>query len=172
MSYTENLKRIGFLKGTNLVRLKQYCQEITSLTKPSTSSYIVGNRQEIWFEKGFKLSKQVEVYEAKHDQKFYELGQKLFPGNHACLFLKYSHGSYIKPHRDHTATEAKVVQINIGCEIKLTVEKQIHLIKDGEAIEFNSKLLHSTSPAPNQRWVVSWRRIKSEYLNPQLSLFQ
>lgn len=111
-------------------------------------------------EKGFKLTTPVTIFEAEHEKKIYQLGQRLYPNNHACLFLYYPPGAYIRPHRDHTASVATVVQINVGCSVTLTVEKEQYKVKDGEVIKFNSKLLHSVSPATNDRWVISWRKIK------------
>ena len=165
-----NFNRIGFIR-TDLESIKAWCREQTSTMSLSVSNYTVGGRKEKWLEKGWKLSQPVEVFEAEHNERIYKLGQRLFPGNHACLFLYYPPGAYIKSHRDHTASEAKVVQVNLGCSVILTVGEEQHLVEDGEAIAFNSKLLHSVSPATSERWVVSWRKIKLQYLHKQLTLF-
>lgn len=165
-----NFQRIGKVKK-DLETLKAWCQKQTPTLNFSVSNYVVGGRKEKWFERGWTLSKTVEIFEAEHDERIYQLGQRLYPGNHACLFLYYPTGAYIKPHRDHTTSEAEVVQINIGCPVTLTVGEEQHEVLDGEVIKFNSKLLHSTSPATADRWVISWRKIKSQYLNQQLDLF-
>lgn len=165
-----DFQHIGFIRR-DLDALKAWCRQQLPTMQHSISNYTVGNRKEKWFDRGWKLSIPVETFEADHDPRIHQLGQRLYPGNHACLFLYYPPGAYILPHRDHTTSEAWVVQINLGCEVTLTVGEERHQVGDGEAIGFNSKLLHSTSPATADRWVVSWRKIKEQYLNLQLSLF-
>lgn len=145
-----NFHRHGFIK-TDLSALLTWCQEQTPTLNNSVSNYTVGQRKEKWFDKGWKLSQQIEIFDAEHDERIYRLGQRLYPGNHACLFLYYPPGAYIKPHRDHTASEAWVVQVNLGCSVFLTVGDDRYSIGDGEVIGFNSKLLHSASPATAKR---------------------
>jgi hypothetical protein len=164
-----DFQRIGFIRR-DLDALKAWCRAQTPTIQASVSNYTIGARKEKWFEMGWKLSIPVETFDAEHNERVYQLGQRLYPGNHACLFLYYPPGAYILPHRDHTTSEAWVVQINLGCSVTLTVGEEQHPLGDGEAVGFNSKLLHSTSPATADRWVVSWRKIKEQYLNPQLSL--
>lgn len=165
-----NFQRIGFIHR-DLDDLKAWCQSQLPTMQASVSQYVRGGRKEKWFEMGWQLSIPVKTFEAEHDPRIHQLGQRLYPGNHACLFLYYPPGAYILPHRDHTTSEAWVVQINLGCEITLTVGEERYSVGDGEAIGFNSKLLHSTSPATDDRWVVSWRKIKEQHLDRQLSLF-
>lgn len=168
-----NFRRHGFIK-TNLAALRTWCQKQTPALNNSVSNYVVGQRKEKWFDKGWTLSKNVEIFTAEHDERFYQLGQRLYPdNNHACLFFYYPPGAHIKPHRDHMVSEAWVVQVNLGCLAFLTVGDERYSIADGEVIGFNSKLLHSVSPATAERWVISWRKIKPQYLQQQqqLSLF-
>ena len=167
-----DFQRYGFIK-TGLAALLSWCQKQTPTLNNSVSNYTVGSRKEKWFDKGWTLSKNVEIFAAEHDERIYQLGQRLYPSNHACLFLYYPPGAYIKPHRDHTVSEAWVVQINLGCSVFLTVGEERYSISNGEVVGFNSKLLHSVSPATTERWVVSWRKIKPQYLQQtqQLSLF-
>lgn len=171
----EDFKRIGLIEGQELENIKEYLSSIVLDTKPSKSTYVVGNRREIWFEKEVKLKKQVTIEDAPHNKKFYQLGQKWFPKNDSCLVLYYPPAAFIKEHRDHPATEAKVIQINIGCHVYLSVNGKRNLVKDGEILEFNSKLLHGTSQALSQRWVISWRKIKdvhlANYRYKQINLF-
>lgn len=169
----DNFTRLGFVRS-QLDELKDVCRELTPSMKFSLSGYTIGGRKESWFEMGWKLANSkhpVEIFDAPHHERFHKLGQRLFPGNHSCLFLYYPEGAYINPHRDYTASEAWVVQVNIGCPITFTLGDRQYPIEDGEIIGFNSKLLHSVSPATSDRWVVSWRKIKPQYLNLQGSLF-
>lgn len=157
-------QRIGFIR-TCLNDLKNWCREQTPSMEHSISSYTIGDRKEKWFKLGWRLSVPTEVFEAEHNERVYKLGQRIYPGNHSCLFLYYPEGAYILPHRDHTASEAWVVQVNVGCPITLTVDEIKYQIEDGEVVGFDSKLLHSVSPATADRWVVSFRKIKKQYLN-------
>ena len=171
----EYFTRLGFIPPQQLEEIKEHLNSIVLETSPSQSTYIIGNRREIWYEKEVKLTKKVAILDAPHNPLIHKLGQKWFPGNDSCLVLYYSTGSRIDKHRDHTATEKKVVQINIGCHVYITVNGKRNLVKDGEIIEFNSKLLHETSQALSTRWVLSWRKIKSQHLaslhHHQLELF-
>jgi hypothetical protein len=166
-----NFQRIGLIKS-DLETIKEWCMKQIPTMHPSISNYTVGGRLEKWFERGWTLNKTVTLFEAEHNDRIYKLGQRLYPGHHSCLFLYYPKGAYIKPHRDHTTSLAWVVQINLGCVVTLTVGEERYQIEDGEAVGFNSKLLHSVSPALSDRWVISWRKIKPQYLQQQLDLFR
>jgi hypothetical protein len=169
MISTNDFKHLGAIK-TDLDKLKSWCYSQLPTMTGSVSNYTVGGRKEKWFERGWKLSQPVEVFDAEHNDRIYQLGQRLFPGNHACLMLYYPPGAYINSHRDHTVSESWVVQVNVGCPVTLTVGESKYAIADGEIIGFNSKLLHSVSAATTDRFVISWRKIKPIYLHQQLSL--
>ncbi|NJP22528.1 MAG: alpha-ketoglutarate-dependent dioxygenase AlkB [Hydrococcus sp. CRU_1_1] len=169
MISTNDFQHIGSIK-TDLNKLKSWCYSQLPTMTNSVSNYTVGGRKEKWFDRGWKLSHPVEVFTAEHNERIYQLGQRLFPGNHACLFLYYPFSAYIKPHRDHTASENWVVQIHIGCPVTFTVGENEYALADGEIVGFNSKLLHSVSAARSDRFVISWRKIKPIYLQQQLSL--
>jgi len=108
-------KHLGFIRS-GLDDLKAWCRTQQPTEKPTVSNYARG-RFEKWFEYEFKLTLPVEVIPAEHDERIYRLGQRLFPGNHSCLFLHYLPGIGILPHRDHTASSAWVVSINLGCPV-------------------------------------------------------
>lgn len=156
---------------SHLDELKDWCKSQAGMVR-STSTYVVGNRSEKWFEKGWTLAKSPTVFDADRDPRIHALGQRLYPGNHSCLFLHYQPNSYIKPHRDHPVSENWVVQVNVGSPVYFQLEGQRYLVGDGEVIGFDSKLLHGTTICSQERWVVSWRKIKPEYLVRQLDLDQ
>ena len=168
-----NFKVLDTIKGDSLKRLKTWCQEQKNTMVRSSSTYVRGNRTEKWFDRQWYLSQKVRVVDAPHDEYVSRLKEKYYPESHACLMLCYQKGASILNHRDHTASKAKVIQINIGCDVILSVDNQPYRIKDGDIICFNSKLLHSVSPAISERFVLSWREIKEEYLvaSQQLNLF-
>ena len=155
----------------HLTELKAECSQVANHLTVSGSTYVVGGRKECWFEKGWTLNQQTSVFDAPSHKLFYDLGQKYFPGNDACLFLYYPQGSYIREHRDHKVSENQVVQINLGCNVIFTLNKRQYYVRDGDVISFDSKQLHSVSPATKKRFVISWRKIKPSYLQQQLSLF-
>ena len=168
-----NFEILDSIKGISLEHLKTWCQEQKHTMVRSSSSYVRGNRAEKWFDKQWYFSQNVRVVDAPHDEYVSRLQEKYYPDSHACLMLCYQKGARILDRRDHTASKAKVIQINVGCDVILTVDNQPYRIKDGDILSFNSKLLHSVSPAVLERFVLSWREIKEEHLiaSQQLSLF-
>lgn len=162
-------KHLGFIRS-GLKDLKAWCRVQQPTEKPTASSYARG-RFEKWYEHEFKLTMPVEIVPAEHDERIYNLGQRLFPGNHCCLFLHYLPGIGILPHRDHTASEAWVVSVNIGVPVVFRHGDDVYQLEDGQVVGFDSKQIHSNDPVAQERWALSWRCIKPEHLNRQLKLF-
>lgn len=167
----QTFSSLGFIDLERLSTLKHWCLEQAELMPLSPSTYVVGVRHQKWFEKGWTLGKKTKIFDAPSDRSIFQIGQKLFPSNDSCLFLHYRRGAYIKSHRDHTVSQNKVVQINLGCTVIFRVNNTDYTVRDGEIICFDSKLPHSVSPASSDRFVLSWRKIKPQYLSTQLSLF-
>jgi len=163
------IQQLGFIR-TDLLALKHWCRKQQATESPSVSSYAPG-RFEKWFDLEFKLSTKVEIITAPHDERIYQLGQLLYPGNHSCLFLHYLPGVEILPHRDHTASEAWVVSINIGARVIFRHGNEVRHLENGQVVGFNSKVIHSLDPVKSERWALSWRRIKPQYLHQQQVLF-
>ena len=162
-------KHLGFIRS-GLDDLKSWCRTQQPTEKPTASSYARG-RFEKWYEHEFKLTMPVEILPAEHDERIYQLGQRLYPGNQSCLFLHYLPGVGILPHRDHTASEAWVVSVNIGARVTFRHDDDVTLLEDGQVVGFDSKQIHSLDPVSQERWALSWRCIKPEHLNRQLKLF-
>ena len=162
-------KHLGFIRS-GLKDLKAWCRVQQPTEKPTVSNYARG-RFEKWFELEFKLTIPVEVIPAEHDERIYQLGQRLYPGNDSCLFLHYLPGIGILPHRDHTESEGWVVSVNIGVPVVFRHSGDIYQLEDGQVVGFDSKQIHSNDPVAQERWALSWRCIKPEYLNRQLTLF-
>ena len=163
-------KHLGFIRS-GLDDLKAWCRAQQPTEKPTVSNYARG-RFEKWFEIEFKLTTPVEVIPAEHNsERIYQLGQRLYPGNHSCLFLHYLPGIGILPHRDHTASSAWVVSVNIGALATFRHGDDVYQLEDGQVVGFDSKKIHSLDPVAQERWALSWRCIKPEHLNRQLKLF-
>ena len=162
-------KHLGFIRS-GLDDLKAWCRAQQPTEKPTVSNYARG-RFEKWFEREFKLTMPVEVIEAEHDERIYQLGQRLYPGNHSCLFLHYLPSIGILPHRDHSASEAWVVSVNIGAPVVFRHGEDVYHLESGQVVGFDSKQIHSLDPVPQERWALSWRCIKPEHFNRQLTLF-
>ena len=163
------LKHLGFIRS-GLDDLKAWCRAQQHTEKPTVSNYARG-RLEKWFELEFKLTMPVEVIPVEHDERIYQLGQRLYPGNHSCLFLHYLPGVGILPHRDHTASSAWVVSVNIGCPVTFRHGEDVYQLEDGQVVGFDSKETHSLDSVVQERWALSWRCIKPEHFNRQLTLF-
>ena len=118
-------KHLGFIRS-GLDDLKAWFRAQQHTEKPTVSNYARG-RFEKWFELEFKLTMPVEVVPAEHDERIYQLGQRLYPGNHSCLFLHYLPGVGILPHREHTASSAWVVSVNIGCPVTFRHGEDVYI---------------------------------------------
>ena len=165
------MKIIAHLDDFAIKTLKSECRSLIPFLKKSTSTYTVGERRECWFDKGWTLSQEPSIFDAPCHSLFTQLDRQYFPNNDACLFLCYPKGSYITSHRDHKVSENKVVQVNLGCDVIFTLDGAEYHVRDGDIVCFDSKLLHLVSGAVAQRYVISWRKIKLQYLQQQLYLF-
>ncbi len=66
-------------------------------------------------------------------------------------------------HCDHSVFEPLVVLVNIGCAT-FRIDNQEHHLEDGQVIKFNSNIPHELLPVVSDRWSLSFRRIKSQFL--------
>lgn len=166
------MKIIENLTPYQIEWLTNWCREETKNLTGSylRSSYVVGDRREKQYGWGINLNSD-EVYEYPVNKVIKRIGDRYFPGWNSCLLLYYKPRAGILLHRDHKSTEAKVVEINLGCPVLLSVDSKDHWFEIGEVVEFNSKKLHSAGKCLTERWVVSFRKVKQNYLNKQLDLF-
>ncbi|NJO94352.1 MAG: hypothetical protein HC820_08440 [Hydrococcus sp. RM1_1_31] len=72
MISTSDFKHLGSIR-TDLDKLKSWCYSQLPTMAYSVSNYTVGGRKEKWFNRGWKLSQPVEVFEAKHNDCIYQL---------------------------------------------------------------------------------------------------
>lgn len=164
---------IGQIQGDNLAALKQWCNEHKSLLKPTVSTYATG-RKELWIKRYCDLRRKPTITEGYRDERLERLGERLLPGFHIGLVLLYSPGVRISLHRDHTVFKEIGVGINLGEATFLMAEmpkkgEQLNPIsyplKDGDCLQFNTKILHGIEPVKNERWGIYFWHLKPQYLN-------
>lgn len=131
----------------NIEQFRDYCRGLVELMKPSYSS-LTDRRLEIWLFNSVHLGSG-KVSPGYFDDRLYKFCQKIYPGSDVGL-LTY-HGSrcggssgVIRPHKDHSYSLPSSVNINLGVA-EFAVDGKLHLLNDGDIVEFNCKLTHSVS---------------------------
>ncbi|MEH2372058.1 MAG: hypothetical protein V7K15_03030 [Nostoc sp.] len=69
----------------------------------------------------------------------------------------------MKQHTDHSVFEPLVALVNIG-RATLSIDNQEHHLEDGQVIKFDSSISHELLPVVSERWSLSFRQIKPQYL--------
>lgn len=158
-----------------------YLEKLKSLPfgKTVKSSY-APNRKEVWYGYASNLQSikdgrsQVE-WVADFPDWLEDLRARYFPESNSCLICKGTRSdsdTSIDWHRDHGNFENLVVMINFG-EATFYLQTYdegvvIHHLKDGEVVGFDSKLLHKSSQITSERFIVTFRRVKREFLTHKL----
>jgi hypothetical protein len=104
-----------------------------------------------------------------------ELRKTYFPEADSSLICRGTRNdsdTSIEWHRDHGCFENRVVMINFGKAIFYiqTYDDGIivkHLY-DGEVVDFDSKLLHKSSQTSDERYIITFRKVKREFLRHKL----
>lgn len=128
-------------------------------------------RLEAYYGMGITLSKQPERYAALDDERVNALGDRLLPGWHSALLCKYLPGICIHPHRDHTCFERWAVMVNLGDAIFIEYPDKERIttpLRDGDVVRINTKILHGIEPVPSERYSLTFRTLKPEFLTPTL----
>ncbi|MEH1999291.1 MAG: hypothetical protein V7L00_11170 [Nostoc sp.] len=101
------------------------------------------------------------------DETVNRLGDRILPGWNSALLCHYPPGVGMKRHRDHRVFEPLVALVNIGratfCIDTQGYSNKYHL-EDGQVIKFYSNLHHELLPVVSDRWSLSFRRIKPQFL--------
>lgn len=75
-------------------------------------------------------------------------------------------------HRDHGTFENRVVMINFGYAIFYLQDyhngTEIYTLKDGHVVDFDSKLLHKSTQTCDERYIITFRRVKTEFSKHKL----
>jgi hypothetical protein len=106
-----------------------------------------------------------------------ELRLKYFPtansvlicrGTKADLDTELHSNTSIDWHRDHGNFHNRVVMINYGMATfylhTYNNGTLIHTLKDCDVVDFDSKLLHKSSQLANDRYIITFRQVKREFL--------
>lgn len=165
------------LTGAQLEQFRAWCRSL-DLKEVTKSGYVKG-RKEKWFTHGSNLQSPTKggaIFAADAAPDFIkEIGDKYYKGWNSILVC--GNPTSIKWHRDHGHFEANAVMINLGTakyeemtyrhakigdgsEIKTTD------LKDGQIVMINTKLLHQSTQTSDERFNITFRRIKDEYLKP------
>lgn len=101
------------------------------------------------------------------------IGEKHIPGWNSCLVCGGL--TNIDWHRDHGHFTDPAVMINLGDALyeempdpKMPNQKNSYNIKDGQILLLNTKLLHKATQVSDVRFNITFRIIRTEFLQPTL----
>jgi hypothetical protein len=168
---------IRFLKKADF----KYMQELRKLDFSRTvkSSY-APQRLEVWYGFGSNLRSikdgSVEV-EWKQDLPKWlkELKEQYMPEANSVLICKGKRpesDTSIDWHRDHGTFEKRVVMINYGYTLFYLQDYNegtiVHTLTDGDVVDFDSKLLHKSTQTCDERYIITFRKLKIEFSSQKL----
>ncbi|MBD2309640.1 hypothetical protein H6G17_29895 [Chroococcidiopsis sp. FACHB-1243] len=170
-----SLKVIGRIK-TGLDDLYAWC-ELQPLKHEVKSTY-APQRLEKWYRAGSNLrsgdaEKVFRTDEPK--RRIVKLGDRLLPGWHSelvCSGDRHSGTSTtISNHRDHTHFQGHAILVNLGEAIYREQLRrnddsswQEYKLTDGMVVSINTKLIHSAEQISTERYNLTFRHFKPEYL--------
>ena len=104
-----------------------------------------------------------------------ELRKDHFPEANSVLICKGvrpESETSIDWHRDHGSFENRVVMVNFGYAVFYLNDyyngTEVHTLKDGQVVEFDSKLLHKSTQCSDERYIITFRRVKTEFSKHKL----
>ena len=170
---TEQEVEIRFLEPASI----KYLEDLKAMEfgKTVKSSYAPA-RVEIWYGYSSNLQSVKDgrsVVEWARDLPRWldELRLKYFPTSNSvlvCAGCKPSTDTSIQYHRDHGNFENRVVMINFG---KALFYVQTYndgvvskVLENRDVVEFNSKLLHKSDQISDERFIITFRKVKREFL--------
>jgi hypothetical protein len=75
-------------------------------------------------------------------------------------------------HRDHGTFENRVVMINFGAVFFYLQDysdgTEVHSLRDGQVVDFDSKLLHKSTQVSDERYIITFRRVRTEFTRHKL----
>jgi len=171
------MEPIKFLEKANM----SYLQDLRSLDfgKAVKSSY-APSRVETWFGYGSNLQSikdgRSEVFwKADFPEWLKNLKDVYFPEANSALLCKGVNpesDTSIDWHRDHGNFENRVVMVNFGETIFYLQDYNqgtlVHTLRDGDAVDFDSKLPHKSHQTSIERYIITFRKEKIEILVQKL----
>jgi hypothetical protein len=104
-----------------------------------------------------------------------ELRLKYFPESNSALICKGNRPdseTSIDWHRDHGTFESKVTMINFGYAVLYVQDyktgTEVYTLKDGQVVDFDSKLLHKSTQTSDERYIITFRKVKTEFSKHKL----
>ena len=89
-----------------------------------------------------------------------------------CKGVKPESDTSIDWHRDHGNFENRVVMVNFGETIFYLQDYNqgtlVHTLRDGDAVDFDSKLPHKSHQTSFERFIITFRKVKREFLVQKL----
>jgi hypothetical protein len=163
---------INFLSSTDSSVLEEL--KTLEFDKTVKSSY-APKRVEIWYGYGSNLQSvkdgRSEV-EWKRDFPDWldKLRKTYFPEANSALLCKGTKpdsDTSIDWHRDHGNFEKRVVMVNFGHTIFYLQDyiqgTLVYTLKDGDVVNFDSKLLHKSTQITEDRYIITFRKVKKEF---------
>ncbi|WP_375514395.1 cupin domain-containing protein [uncultured Nostoc sp.] len=148
--------------GCDLQSLHDWCNHQFGM-KSMPSSEIAFGRTHKWFGYEVILLNPALIKKGHWDETVNRLGDRILPGWNCALLCHYPPGGGMKRHRDHSVFELLVALVNIG-RATFRIDNQEHHLEDGQVIQFDSSIPHELLPVVSERWSLSFRRIKPQYL--------
>ncbi|MEH2439433.1 hypothetical protein [Nostoc sp.] len=148
--------------GCDLQSLHDLCNHQFGM-KSMPSSKIAFDRTHKWFRSEVILVHPPVINKGHWDETVNRLGDRILPGWDCALLCHYRPGVGMKRHRDHPVFEPPVALVNIG-RATFRIGKDEYYLEDGQVIQFDSSILHELLPVVSDRWSLSFRRIKPQYL--------
>lgn len=174
MPEPRTLKVIGRIRGKSLADLQAWI-ELQPVDRLCHSQY-APERLERWYGIGSNLQSinmgRHKLFEAAAvPPRVFDLGNRLYPDWHSILLCGGK--TDIDWHFDHGCFEAKAVMVNLGealyreChqhEGYKPIAWHEHYLTDGEVVEIDTKLLHSAQQLSLERFNLTFRRFKPQFL--------
>lgn len=166
------MNAIKFLEDCDV----KYISELMNMEFDKTvkSSY-APDRVETWFGYGSNLQSVKDgrsVVEWRRDlpEWLEELRIKYSPSSNSvliCKGVKPLSDTSIDWHRDHGNFENSVVMINFGEAVFYLQDYEegtlVNVLKDCSVVDFNSKLLHKSTQISDSRFIITFRRVKTQF---------
>lgn len=156
-----NFDNIGYVRR-DLQSLHDWCNHQSGM-KSMSSSRVAFDRTYKWFRYEVILKPNAEIKKGHWDERVNRLGDRIFPGWNCALLCYYRPGGRMIRHCDHSVFEPLVALVNIG-RATLSIDNQEHHLENGQVIKFDSSIPHELLPVVSERWSLSFRQIKPQYL--------